>query len=260
MITFWHCIDARSFRPLWALEEIGLAYRLEMLPFPPRLLARGYLEINPLGAIPLLIDGDAQMTESAAIHLPISRRALCRTADRRSAGRAGLWRLSQRAPFRRGDADVSASRHPARRPVRAQRSPPAVDDYGRWTLGRLAGFESLMGGAEHVAAGRFTVADISVGYALMLLKYTKLFDRRRRKRPRRRRACSRRCPPRTARHDLRPGQTLTIEELREFAGVELARFKLPRHLQIVAALRRNATGKILKYQLHQTFAKPRTGR
>ena len=36
--------------------------------------------------------------------------------------------------------------------------------------------------------------------------------------------------------------------------------KLPRHLQIVAALPRNATGKILKYQLRQTFAKPRTGR
>jgi glutathione S-transferase len=43
-------------------------------------------------------------------------------------------------------------------------------------LGRLAGLESLMGGAEHVAANRFTVADISIGYALMLLKITGLFD------------------------------------------------------------------------------------
>ncbi len=33
-----------------------------------------------------------------------------------------------------------------------------------------------MGGAEHVAAGRFTVADISIGYALMLLKITGLFE------------------------------------------------------------------------------------
>ncbi len=33
-----------------------------------------------------------------------------------------------------------------------------------------------MSGAEHVAAGRFTVADISIGYALMLLKITGLFD------------------------------------------------------------------------------------
>src|SRR5271165_2874831 len=67
MIALWHCVDARSFRPLWALEEIGLQYRLEILPFPPRYLAREYLEINPLGTIPLLVDGETRMTESAAI-------------------------------------------------------------------------------------------------------------------------------------------------------------------------------------------------
>ena len=43
MITLWHCADARSFRALWALEEVGVPYRLEMLPFPPRFLAREYL-------------------------------------------------------------------------------------------------------------------------------------------------------------------------------------------------------------------------
>ena len=57
-----------------------------------------------------------------------------------------------------------------------RRLPQAVADYGRWTLGRLAGLESLMGGADYVAANRFTVADISIGYALMLLKITGLFD------------------------------------------------------------------------------------
>jgi fatty-acyl-CoA synthase len=55
---------------------------------------------------------------------------------------------------------------------------------------------------------------------------------------------------------LKSGQVLTIEELREFAGEFLARYKLPRRLEIVAALPRNATGKILKYQLRQMFATP----
>ena len=54
---------------------------------------------------------------------------------------------------------------------------------------------------------------------------------------------------------LKVGQTLTIEELRDFAGESLARYKLPRRLETIAALPRNATGKILKYQLRQTFAK-----
>ncbi len=59
---------------------------------------------------------------------------------------------------------------------------------------------------------------------------------------------------------LKAGRSLTIDELRDFAGGELARFKLPRRLEIVAALPRNATGKILKYQLRQRFAKPRAAR
>jgi fatty-acyl-CoA synthase len=55
---------------------------------------------------------------------------------------------------------------------------------------------------------------------------------------------------------LKPGQSLTIEILREFAGESLARYKLPRRLEIVTALPRNATGKILKYQLRQTHVRP----
>ena len=65
MITLYHCAAARSFRPLWTLEELGLAYDLKMLPFPPRVFAKEYLGINPLGTIPLLLDGDTRMTESA---------------------------------------------------------------------------------------------------------------------------------------------------------------------------------------------------
>ena len=67
MITLYHCADARSFRALWALEELRLAYELKLLPFPPRVLAPDYLAENPLGTIPLLVDGTTRMTESAAI-------------------------------------------------------------------------------------------------------------------------------------------------------------------------------------------------
>ncbi|HEV8694498.1 MAG TPA: glutathione S-transferase [Lysobacter sp.] len=67
MIILYHCMSARSFRALWMLEELSLSYELRMLPFPPRLLARWYLDINPLGTIPLMISGGTRMTESAAI-------------------------------------------------------------------------------------------------------------------------------------------------------------------------------------------------
>jgi glutathione S-transferase len=67
LIQLFHSMSARSFRPLWMLEELGQPYELIMLPFPPRTLSRSYLAINPLGTIPFLIDGQTRMSESAAI-------------------------------------------------------------------------------------------------------------------------------------------------------------------------------------------------
>jgi fatty-acyl-CoA synthase len=54
---------------------------------------------------------------------------------------------------------------------------------------------------------------------------------------------------------LKPGATLALEELREFAAQRLAAYKLPKRLEFVAALPRNATGKILKQRLRETLAK-----
>ncbi|MSP02580.1 MAG: long-chain-fatty-acid--CoA ligase [Acetobacteraceae bacterium] len=53
---------------------------------------------------------------------------------------------------------------------------------------------------------------------------------------------------------LKPGAGLELEELRVFATDRLARFKLPRRLEVVAALPRNPAGKVLKYELRALFA------
>jgi fatty-acyl-CoA synthase len=52
---------------------------------------------------------------------------------------------------------------------------------------------------------------------------------------------------------LRPGQMLTLEELREFAGQSLARYELPTRLLIVDELPRNLAGKVLKRQLRDEY-------
>ena len=43
---------------------------------------------------------------------------------------------------------------------------------------------------------------------------------------------------------LKAGESLELEQLRKFAETRLARYELPRRLEIVPALPRNATGKI----------------
>ena len=54
---------------------------------------------------------------------------------------------------------------------------------------------------------------------------------------------------------LAPEQTLTIEELREFLSDKLADYKRPRLLEIVPALPRNVSGKVLKFELRNQFKK-----
>jgi fatty-acyl-CoA synthase len=53
---------------------------------------------------------------------------------------------------------------------------------------------------------------------------------------------------------VKPEASLSLDELRSFAGDRLARFKLPSRLELVEALPRNPAGKVLKYELRERFA------
>ena len=65
--VLYTCAGSRGLRATWAAEEAGVAIDLQLLPFPPRFKAPDYLEVNPLGTVPMLVDGAAHMTESCAI-------------------------------------------------------------------------------------------------------------------------------------------------------------------------------------------------
>jgi len=169
MIVLHHCVSARSFRPLWTLEELGVPCELRMLPFPPRVHARTYLQENPLGTIPLLVDGDTRMTESAAIcqylcarHAPTSLQVETGEAD------FGAW-LNY---LHFGEATLTFPQTLVLRYSRFEpeerRQPQVAQDYAKWFLARLRGVDARLQGRDYLAAGRFTVADVSVGYALLL--------------------------------------------------------------------------------------------
>jgi glutathione S-transferase len=49
-----------------------------------------------------------------------------------------------------------------------RRSQQVASDYARWFLGRLRAVEAVTAEAETLCAGRFTAADIVIGYALRL--------------------------------------------------------------------------------------------
>lgn len=168
-IKLFHCKGARSVRPLWTLEEMGTPYELESMPFPPRMLRPGYLDINPLGTVPTLTDGTLTMTESAGIcqylvdcHGPTS---IGLTPGDRDYGIYLNW-------LHRSDATLTFPQTIVLRYTRLEpaerRVKQAADDYTQWFFARLRSVEQATGECEYLCAGRFTIADICVGYSLYL--------------------------------------------------------------------------------------------
>ena len=132
---------------MWALEELGLPYDLVVMPFPPRFEYKGYLDINPLGTVPTFIDGDVVMTESTGI---------CQyLVEKYSPNELGL---DEKEPEER-------------------RNPGVAQDYAIWFHSRLRSVEAALEGKEFLVGGRFTIADIAVGYALQFGDRLGLSDR-----------------------------------------------------------------------------------
>lgn len=63
----------RDLRVRWALEEAGLPYRVEGVPFGDR--TAGHFAHQPFGQVPWLTDGDVSIFESGAILLHLGERS-----------------------------------------------------------------------------------------------------------------------------------------------------------------------------------------
>jgi len=169
MIELWHCKDSRSLRALWSLEELGLDYQLHVLSFPPRFSDPSFLDVNPLGTVPFLRDGAAQMTESTAIAHYLARKygegSLAVTPDDPDYGDYLNWMYHSDATLTFPQTLVLRY---GRFEPKDRRQPQVVADYTQWYLARLKLVNARVEHSEWVCADRFTAADIAVGYALYL--------------------------------------------------------------------------------------------
>jgi glutathione S-transferase len=168
MLTLHHCRGARSFRVLWALEELGLDYTLHMMPFPPRLRHEGYLALNPLGTVPTFTDGDTMMTESSAIchYLAARHGAGTLAVEPHEPGYAAYLNFLVMGEATLTFPQTIFLRYAMFEPPE-RRLPQAAADYTQWFASRLKAAAALLG-RPYAAAGRFTAADISFGYAIRL--------------------------------------------------------------------------------------------
>ena len=176
-LKLWHCTGARSVRPLWTMEEMGLDYQLEVMQFPPRFMHSGYTEINPIGTVPFFTDERVAMTESAGISQYLVDRygptELALTVDEPDYGLYLNW-------LHRSDATLTfpqtlVLRYSQLEPEE-RRLPQVVEDYSKWFFSRLRSLEIALDERQYLCADRFTIADVSVGYALYLAESLGLRD------------------------------------------------------------------------------------
>lgn len=174
MIRVYASGGARSRRVLWALEEVGAKYEVVTLAFPPRLNEPEYVEMNPAAAVPAIRDGDTILIESLAI---------CEYVARKYGGDLVV------APTEPGFLDYLQYLHfgestltpplgwMARFGRGEKRLEPVVAEARETFALRLKAIDRLLSdGREYLAAGRLTLADLSVGYGLGLSELMGLHD------------------------------------------------------------------------------------
>lgn len=171
MITLYHSKDTRSLRCLWLLEELKLDYELSMVTFPPTLKQPDFLTVNPAGTVPYLVDGQTELSESCAILLYLAQThaqgALTPAPDSMEYGRMLEWlffgETSLAAPL------ATVLRYGFFLPEE-MRNKAVVEDFQAQFQRRLGQLEQALQERSYLCGEQFCIADISVGYALLLGK------------------------------------------------------------------------------------------
>ncbi|MGZ8363633.1 MAG: glutathione S-transferase family protein [Caulobacteraceae bacterium] len=167
-MKLYHCKNSRSLRCIWALEELGLDAEVITLAFPPRVRQTEYLEVNPTGTIPYLIDGEVRMSESMAIVEYLTEKAggdlIVQPGQAERANYLNFLHM--------GEASLVPPltmivRYKVLEPAE-RKLPQAVEDFTAVYHDRLKLVGQRLESHEYMADGRFTAADISVAYALFL--------------------------------------------------------------------------------------------
>ena len=152
----------RDIRVRWALEETGLPYRVESVPFRAR--NAEHFSHQPFGQVPWLTDGDLSIFESGAILLHLGERSdALMPADPHGRSDVIEWLFAALNSVEAASLPWSIfvfSGDTAETPGRKQ-----LDEFLK---ARLKHMEAVLAGREWLA-GTFSVADILMADVLRLV-------------------------------------------------------------------------------------------
>jgi len=167
-LTLYHHPFSRAAGVVWTLEELGVPYELTFVDFAkgehksPAHLAR-----NPMGKIPVLVDGDQVVTEGAAIALYL--------ADRYAAGRlAPALDDPRRGTYMRWILFAPSVIEPgALAKLNGWAAKPSQAGWGDYEA-MLATIDRALSAGEYLLGEQFSMADVVFGGTLGYMRRFKM--------------------------------------------------------------------------------------
>ena len=172
MLTVHHLGKSQSERIVWLCEELAIPYELKNYTRDPVtiLAPADYKALHPIGAAPVITDGDLVLAESGAIVEYIIAKygngRLALTKDHPDFAQFLYW-----FHFANGTLQSVIGRN-----MFANRLKPAADNpvlvglRGRLALA-LETVDARLRVADHFAGREFTAADIMMGFSLSTMRY-----------------------------------------------------------------------------------------
>jgi glutathione S-transferase len=152
----------RDIRVRWALEEAGLPYRVESVPFLDR-NARHYAH-QPFGQVPWLTDGDFSIFESGAILLHLGELSdKLMPADARGSSNVKEWLFAALASVEAASQPWSFFKFSG-----DTDETPMRKFFNTFLEARLKHMETVLAGREWLV-GAFSIADILMADVLRLV-------------------------------------------------------------------------------------------
>jgi glutathione S-transferase len=162
----------RSIRARWTLQELGVDFEaISVNLFAGEAQRPEFLQLNPAAKIPVLVDGDFVLTESAAIVLYLAEKAgKLHADDLRARTRVTQWCFAAVATLAPTfiAMDLAGMFDPDKAALQLHAQLPKLA--GRW----LAHLDRQLGSREWIAAGEFTVADLLLACVLRSVRKTDL--------------------------------------------------------------------------------------
>ena len=175
MLTVHHLGKSQSERIVWLCEELGIEYELKCYPRSPVLAPPEYKALHPIGAAPVITDGELVLAESGAIVEYI----IARYGNGRLALKYGHPDFAQYLywfHFANGTLQSGMGRNMLLNRLKLVADDPVLVA----AKGRLDSafklVEARTGEAKYLAGDEFTAADIMTVFSLTTMRYFQPYD------------------------------------------------------------------------------------